>query len=73
MATVTVRRVGKKRVNARYTSEFSALPGQTFGPFDFAEMGRDLRVSALLSPIQARNLVLDAHEKGEATSDCVEG
>lgn len=35
--TVTVRKKG-----ARYTSEFSKLPGQTFGPYDFAEMIRDL-------------------------------
>ena len=69
MATVTVRRVGAGRVNARYTSEFSRLPGQKFDPFDLAEMSRDLRVSALLSPREARDLVLGAHEKGVATID----
>ncbi|MFJ4342639.1 hypothetical protein [Streptomyces sp. NPDC088915] len=53
--TVTVRKSG-----TRYTSEFSALPGRTFGPWDFPEMVQDLTISALLEPRAARDLVMDA-------------
>ncbi|MFK0047771.1 hypothetical protein ACIQU4_27520 [Streptomyces sp. NPDC090741] len=61
--TVTVRKTGD-----RYVSEFSALPGRTFGPWDFPEMIRDLRVSALLAPLAARDLVMDAAVYGTATT-----
>lgn len=64
VATVTVRKRGQ-----RFTSEFSALPGRTFGPWDMAEMIRDLTVSALLSRYDARNLVMDAAVKGECTTE----
>jgi len=65
--TVTVRHLrGHAPRMSRYTIEFSQLPGQTFGPWDFAETIRDLRVSALMTAIDARNLVLTAHEAGEA-------
>ncbi len=60
---MTVTRKGK-----RFVSTFSALPGRMFGPYDFAEMARDLTVSALLSPRAARDLVLDAHDLGSATA-----
>src|SRR3954453_17654398 len=62
--TVTVR-----KVRERYTSQFSMLPDKTFGPWDMAEMIRDLKILALLSPIDARSLVFDAAVKGEATTD----
>lgn len=62
MDTVTVRKKGK-----RFTSEFSRLPGQIFGPYGFPELCRDLTVSALLTPMEARNLVMDAAVKGSAT------
>ncbi|MFI1765347.1 hypothetical protein ACH41H_25275 [Streptomyces sp. NPDC020800] len=61
--TVTVRKTGD-----RYVSEFSALPGRTFGPWDFSEMIRDLKVSALLTPLAARDLVMDAAVHGTATT-----
>jgi hypothetical protein len=61
--TVTVTRKGK-----RFTLTFSKLQGQTFGPYEFAEAVRDLRVSALLAPLAARDLVLDAHAQGSATA-----
>lgn len=64
MATVTVRKRGQ-----RFTSEFSVLPGRKFGPWDMPEMIRDLTVSALLSPMEARNLVFDAAVKGSATTE----
>lgn len=67
--TVTVTRQGAQRVNAKYTATFSQLPGQSFGPWSMTEMIKDLRVSALLEPIEARNLVLDAHAKGSATTE----
>ena len=62
MSTVTVTR---KRRN-RFVVSFSDLPGHTFGPWDFAETVRDLRVSALLTPREARDLVLDADASGTA-------
>ena len=61
--TVTVRKRGQK-----VTSEFSALPGRQFGPWTMAEMIRDLTVSALLTRLEARDLVLDAAVKGSATA-----
>lgn len=64
MATVTVTRKGK-----RFVSTFSALPGREFGPWEFAEMVRDLRISALLEAAEARDLVLTAHADGSATSE----
>lgn len=60
--TVTFRR-------KKYWSEFSKLPGQEFGPYDFAEIVSDLRVSALLEPLEARDLVLDANANGSATTE----
>jgi hypothetical protein len=53
---------------ARFTLSFSRLPGRTSGPFDFAEAVRDLTVSALLVPVDARNLVMDASTDGVAVS-----
>lgn len=61
---VTVTRKGKK-----FTLVFSKLPGRTFGPYDFAEAVRDLTVSALLSPMDARNLVMDAGANGTAQTE----
>lgn len=52
----------------RFTVQFSALPDQTFGPWNFTRTTRDLTISALLSPMDARNLVLDAHANGSATT-----
>ena len=66
--TVTVTRARSGR-DSRYTLSFSALPGRTFGPWDFAETARDLRVSALMTPVDARNLVCDAAARGTATSE----
>lgn len=63
MSTVTVTARGK-----RFTLAFSQLPGRTFGPWGFAETVRDLRVSALLAPVDARNLVMDAAVSGSASS-----
>lgn len=63
-ATVTVRKHGK-----RFVSEFSVLPGRTFGPWDASEMIQDLTISALLSRLDARSLVFDAAAEGSATVD----
>ncbi|WP_185902967.1 hypothetical protein, partial [Streptomyces sp. WAC05292] len=62
--TVTVTRHG-----TRYVSEFSQLPGRSFGPWDMAEMIRDLTFSALLDRPAARDLVMDAHVQGSATTN----
>lgn len=62
--TVTVRAVSNG-----YVSEFTALPGKTFGPWDMPEMIRDLTLSALLSPPAARDLVMDASANGTATAE----
>jgi hypothetical protein len=53
----------------RFRLSFSQLPGKTFGPYNFTETARDLTVSALLSPMDARNLVLDAHTHGSVTRE----
>jgi hypothetical protein len=63
--TVTVKKYGK-----RFKMSFSKLPDRVFGPYDFAETIRDLRVSALLSPVDARSLVIDATVNGAATTQC---
>lgn len=62
MSTVTVTRKRKDR----FVVSFSALPGRTFGPWDFVETVRDLRVSALLTALQARDLALEADASGTA-------
>lgn len=64
VSTVTVR-----ARRGRYTAEFSALPGRTFGPWDMPEMIQDLRISALLEPHEARDLVFDATVTGSATTN----
>jgi hypothetical protein len=64
MATVTVR----KARGQKFTLEHSALPGRIFGPWDMAEMIKDLRVSALLDRFAARDLVMDAAVNGTATT-----
>ena len=66
--SVTVTLVKRSTGFLRYKLAFSALPGQSFGPWEFDETVRDLTVSALLSPIDARNLVLTALICGSATS-----
>jgi hypothetical protein len=63
--TVTVTKKGK-----RYVITYSRLPGEKFGPFDFAEAGRELFLW-LPTRMAARNLVLDASEHGSATAECV--
>lgn len=67
MDSVTVTVVKRRTGFPLYTLAFSALPGQTFGPWDFSETVRDLTVSALLIPFDARGLVLDALDHGSAT------
>lgn len=57
-----------KQLNAKYTVSFSVLPDRTFSPWDFVRTVHDLTISALLSPLDARNLVLDAHVNGTSTS-----
>lgn len=62
--TVTVR-----AVRGRYTAQFSALPGRTFDPWDMPEMIQELRISALLDPREARDLVFEAAVVGTVTTD----
>lgn len=59
--TVTVTRHGQ-----RFKVSFSRLPGRTFGPWDLAEAIRDLTISALLEPVDARDLVMEAGATGSA-------
>jgi hypothetical protein len=61
--TVTVTYAGSS-----YKLRFSRLPDTEFGPYDFAEAIGQLRVAALLDPIPARDLVLDANAEGSATA-----
>lgn len=62
--TVTVARKGKRLI-----SWFSAIEARTFGPWEMDEMVRDLRVSALLPPLEARDLCLEALAHGHATRE----
>lgn len=55
--------------NSWYRMTFSVLPGEVFGPYRFDEAIRELRVSALLSAMGARNLVLEASHTGNATKE----
>ena len=68
MDTVTVTATGR-----RYTLTFSRLPGRKFGPWPFADTVRDLRVSALLSAVAARDLVMDASVHGSVTAEVDHG
>ena len=65
--SVTVTLVKRSTGFLRYKLAFSA-PRQSFGPWEFDETARDFTVSALLSPLDVRNLVLTALERGTATS-----
>ncbi|GGU38897.1 hypothetical protein [Streptomyces violascens] len=67
MATTTVT-VHAAPGRGRYTAEFSALPGRTFGPWDMPETIQQLRIAALLEPSEARDLVFDAALTGSATT-----
>lgn len=60
-ATVTCKR-------KRYTLTFSKLPGRSFGPYDFAEAIGQLRIAALLSALEARDLVMDAATAEDRTA-----
>jgi len=57
------------KAGQRYKLSFSKLPGKSFGPYEFTEAIRDLRISALLEPMDARNLVMDAAVEGSATRE----
>lgn len=61
--TVTVTFKGADR----FTVAFSKLGNRQFGPWDFPETVRDLRISALLSAQDARDLVLASAKTGSAT------
>lgn len=63
MSTVTVTKKGQK-----FTVTFSRLPAHTFRPWGFPETIRDLTISALLTPLAARDLVMDAAVQGSATA-----
>lgn len=60
--TVTFKRTD------HFTIAFSRLGDRQFGPWDFPETVRDLRISALLSAQDARDLVLEAAANGSATT-----
>lgn len=69
--TVTAARVGRRKdaiTAQRYTLTFSKLRSLTFGPYSFRDARAQLETGALLPPVQARNLLLDACADGEATT-----
>ena len=66
--TVTVTHARK-----RWSLAFSKLPDQTFGPYGFAEVIGQLRVAALLSALDARNLVMDAATAEDHTATASTG
>jgi hypothetical protein len=57
----------------RYTLTFSKLAGEKFGPYGFAEAIGQLRVAALLSPLDARDLVMDAAAADDGTAVSLTG
>lgn len=57
----------------RYRLEFSELPGRSFGPYDFAEAIGQLHVAALLSRLEARDLVMDAATSADHTATAPAG
>lgn len=65
--TITSQGHAPKR---RYTLEFSRLPTQNFGPYEFPDAAQHLRLAALLSPVEARNAVMDAAVEGTKTVEC---
>lgn len=70
MATVTVTSSAAMGSSGKeWTLEFSRLPGQKFGPYGFTEVIGQLRIAALLSPLDARNLVMDAVTQGTVTAE----
>jgi hypothetical protein len=64
--TVTCRR-------KRYTLTHSKLPEQEFGPYSFADAIKELRIGALLSVLDARNLVMDAATSADRTATAPTG
>ena len=67
--TVTVFSATPRAGVDRVTITFTRLPGHVFGPLYIGEAVTELVVSALLSRLEARNLVLDALATGEATTE----
>lgn len=72
--TVTVKRYPRpisNRIHQQVTLHFSKLPGQDFGPYVWMDAVTDLTISALLTRIDARSLVLDAltSPDGQATTE----
>ena len=66
---VTVHTVTVTYARKRWTLTFSKLPDhKPFGPYDFAEAIGQLRVGALLEPLEARNLVMDAATNEDHTA-----
>lgn len=53
--------------NGRFVVAFGKLPDHKGKPQSLASAMIELRVSALLSPLEARNLCLDASEHGSAS------
>jgi hypothetical protein len=51
---------GAEQARKRFMLTFSKLPGQEFGPYLFGDAVRELTIAALLSPLAARNTVLDS-------------
>jgi hypothetical protein len=66
--TVTVTYARK-----HWSLAFSKLPGQKFGPYDLPGAVGQLRVAALLEPIDARNLVLNAAAADDHTATAQTG
>jgi hypothetical protein len=66
--TVTRRTKAKQDAisKQRYVLTIDTLPGRSW-TYGFREMSDELYVTALISRIEARNLILDAWENGSAS------
>lgn len=65
-AAGAVKKVTVTCTRKRYRLVFSQLPDRVFGPYDLAGVRAQLETGALLSPIEARTLALEAFEFGKS-------
>ena len=65
----TIRRTSRRGghfQSSRFTMTISTLPGQTFGPYSFAELKGQLTVAGLLDPATIRDTIQVAWCAGTA-------
>ena len=71
-AVFTVTRRGPRKgrdpiMTGRYMLTVDLFPDRQWGPYSFRDMSDELYVAALVSRVQARNVILDAFALGTAS------